>query len=291
MNYIFDILIVWSPLLLISFGALISEYAGMIAVFTDGIINLSAFFCFLFLSLTNNIFVSISLSFLLCIFFVLLIAEFTERTQSNPFLTALAINLFSSGFISLLSVQFFKTKGVLSFQEFIPLFVSNEKFLRTFCGLPVSCIFLSLVVILWIALYKTKWGIVLTISGKHSQFLDEKGISSKTYHLLSWMLAGSFAILYGITFMFRLSSFVPNISSGRGWIALAVVFLGKTNPKGVFAGSLIFTLLEYGIMRLQNISLFQGLSPTIFISIPYLVALVIIILTSTKKNGFVIEHH
>lgn len=291
MNYFFDILILWTPLLLISFGALVTEYAGMIAIFTDGIINLSAFLCFLFLFLTENIVLSLILSFLLSSFFIILVAEFTEKTESNPFLTALAVNLFSSGFISLLSTQIFKTKGVLSFQEFIPSLVNSENFLRTFCRIPLSFIFLLLVCILWISLRKTNWGLALSISGKHGQFLEEKGISSKTYHLVSWILASSFAIFYGFSALFRLSSFVPNISSGRGWIALAVVFLGKTNPKGVFLGSLLFTLLEYGIMRLQNISFVQRLSPTIFIAFPYLIALIIIILTSTKKNGFVIEHH
>ena len=141
MNYFFDILILWTPLLLISFGALVTEYAGMIAIFTDGIINLSAFLCFLFLFLTENIVLSLILSFLLSSFFIILVAEFTEKTESNPFLTALAVNLFSSGFISLLSTQIFKTKGVLSFQEFIPSLVNSENFLRTFCRIPLSFIF------------------------------------------------------------------------------------------------------------------------------------------------------
>ena len=62
MRIILNILVSSVPLLLASAGALISEYAGVLAVFIDGIINLSAFLTFLFAYYTGSTFVACLLS-------------------------------------------------------------------------------------------------------------------------------------------------------------------------------------------------------------------------------------
>ena len=74
-----DILFSSVPLILASLGALFSEYAGILAVFMDGVINFSAFLTFALYAGTSNIFVSVILSILICVLMIFLFALITEK--------------------------------------------------------------------------------------------------------------------------------------------------------------------------------------------------------------------
>ena len=114
MKIILNILVSSVPLLLASAGALVSEYAGVLAVFIDGMINLSAFLTFLFAFWTGSVTAACLLAAFCAIIVALLASYYTEKTKANPFVTGIVLNLFSSGFTSVCSSLVFRTKGVLS---------------------------------------------------------------------------------------------------------------------------------------------------------------------------------
>ncbi|NLM00227.1 MAG: ABC transporter permease [Treponema sp.] len=268
----------YTPLLLVSVGALISEYAGVMAVFLEGILNLSAFLTLCFGIIFHSSTVALLLSALVCALFIFIVAHFTERTGANPFLTGLAVNLFVTGLISILSSIFFNTRGVIAFTDFIET-IPNEFFFVK--NISTSFGFFTVIIVL-IALTWTKWGMRIKITGSDSDVLIRFGINPGKYRILSWVIPATMASIAGSLKAFKLGSFVPNISSGMGWIAIACVFLGHKKIRGVIIASIIFSLSELLSIKLQGASFGMTIPPTIFLSVPYIIPIIMLALMPEK---------
>ncbi len=275
MNNHLQILNIASPLLLITIAALISEYAGRMAMFLDGIINLGAFLFYTFAVKTGLAFPSILISVLLCTLMIFIAERIASLLHGNMFLVSLALNIFCSALVTLLSAQIFGTRGVLYSPDF--------KFDPVTARIYTSIICLGISIITIIILKNTRLGLSIRISGSDTQVLDGRGISSDAIKSLSWCITAAFGAFVGCSMALRLSSFVPGMSGGRGWTALAAVFLGKKNPLLVLLAVIVFALCEYLSTYIQNISFFANMPSSILLSLPYLIALLLIIIIPKRK--------
>lgn len=260
-----------APLILASLGALFSEYAGVLAVFADGIITLSAFFTYTFALFTGNIFVAVILSAVLCSLMVLGFGWFIEKTRMNPFLSATAMNLFFNSLTSVFSFFIFHTRGVLVSQEFSydPLAAKLVSVGGTFVLVILSMLFL----------FKTKHGMYLRVTGSDNDVLEVKGISASRIRIYAWGLSAFFAALAGSILAVRINSFVPNISAGRGWIALAAVFAGKKKLPWITAAVILFCAADYFGITLQTV-----LPGACANAIPYFAAVILISLSPEQRQ-------
>lgn len=276
LNSFIEILIISTPLLLISLGTLFSELCGILAVFCDGIINLCAFLFFLFAYLTGNIFVSFLISIFICCFFIFLISLLSEKTKANPFLIGLAINLFTSGFIQIFSKTIFDTQGVLVLPEILtPTIQIQTRLFGTIFAYGIS-------ILIFIFLKYTRQGICFRITGNNKKLLLEQGKNPTTYKILSWQIATFFSCIAGIILTLRISSFVPNISSGRGWLALAAVLAGQKKILGIVISILVFSTFEFLATTLQGSIGF--IPPSIMITLPYIVAIIAFLLLPSSLS-------
>jgi len=279
-NLLFSIFITAAPLVLIGTGALISEYTGTLAVFIDGIINLGSFLCFLFVLKTGSPITGMLFATIICTLIVFGICYFTIYTKANPFLTGLGINFLSTGCISFLSQHIFKTTSVIT--NYASTFTTN-KFFTLPTPLAVMAWIISASILIFVE--KSSWGTHLKISGSDSEVLEARGLNTKKYILTSWSIAASLAAFAGCIYTFRLSAFVPNIASGRGWIALSAVFIGRKKGWGTVIVLVLFALVDYATTAIQGTNI-GNLSPTIFLSLPYIAALLLFIFQpNTKKRS------
>lgn len=269
-----NILIISSPSVLLGLSALITELSGVLAIFIEGFINLGAFLCFVFAFYTENFFWGIVFATLICTTLAILAAFFAEKTKANVFLVGVALNLFCTGIISVLSTALFETNGVLSKDLINP----TSFFVRG--GTSIICWIFA--IFLFYILTFTKWGLTLKISGKSKDVLELNGISSKEIRFSAWAIAGFLAAFAGAVLTIRLQSFVPNISSGKGWIALAIVFLGRRKAFGVIIATLIFSGLEHLSSNLQGAIKIPN---AVLLSIPYFVALFLFLFVKKEKNA------
>ena len=80
----------------------------------------------------------------------------------------------------------------------------------------------------------------------------------------------------------QLAAFVPEISAGRGWIALVAIYLGNRTPAGIFVASFIFGLSE----SFSNYAQGAIRIPSDFIlAFPYLITIVAMILYSVWRQS------
>lgn len=274
-NLISSIIKMSAPLLFAVLGSLITEYAGVLAVFMDGAIIIAGFFCTLFTIITGSPLFGFLLASFVTSFFLFLASLFTSRTKANPFLTGIATNLFASGFVPWASNLFLGKSGIITFEEYY-----STKLL-----IPVNNFFpfiaaLCFAIIIFIALKFSPYGIALRYSGEAPDVLIAGGKNPEHYKIFSWTLAAFFATCAGSTLVFRLAAYTPNISAGRGWTALAIVFLGNKNPLFCVVAVLIFSFAEYMLTILQG---FLQIPSGVLLSFPYIVALFLFIFSHAVK--------
>lgn len=276
MTTVFQIILTAAPLLLITAGALTSEYAGRMACFLDGIINLGAFCCFAFTLLTKNVILGTVLAVLTCTIVTLLLERLAAHFNANMFLAALAMNLLFSASCTLFSSWFFGTRSVLASELF--------SFNAAHAQLITAIVCYASAIGIFLMLRFTKTGLALRITGSDAGVLEARGLSAAKYRSLSWVIAALAGSLCGCTLAVRLSSFVPGMAAGRGWTALAAVFLGKKNPVVIVIAVLLFSTAEYASSYLQNIPFFANVPSSVLLALPYIVSLLLILVMPGKDE-------
>lgn len=254
------------PLIICSLGALYSEFAGVLALFLEGMICLSAFLFFLFSTLTQNVILGFILTIICSCLITFLISLTIEKFKANYFIAGTAINLFFASIISFLSTIFFSTRGVLSSSLFT-FNITNVKIfiiILSFIAFTLGILFL----------YKTRNGLYLRITGDSPDVLLAKGCSPAKYRILAWNIATFYGCLSGCFLVLRIGSFVPNIASGRGWMALAAVFLGQKKYWKIITSVIIFCATDYLSSNIQNYT--QAIPQSLLLALPYIICILLI---------------
>ena len=278
MNTIISALAYACPLILCSIGALFTEYAGCLALFLDGLVSFSAFLFYTFTVLTGS---PVAGALLACLGAAVMTLGFSAVVErggngrgiggsggTNRFIAAIAMNLLFGALTSCLSWAFFGTRGVLAADFF--------RFQAGTARAVAILVTTGFVAIAIIFLRYSRPGLYIRITGSDADVLKAKGVNPAHIRTLSWTLASLYGSAAGCILAARLSSFVPNISSGRGWMALAAVFLGKKKPLRIVAAVLIFCLADIFSANIQNY--ITGIPSSLLISLPYLVSLLLILL-------------
>ena len=98
-----------------------------------------------------------------------------------------------------------------------------------------------LVIALWFALFRTRWGLRVRAVGEHPKAADTVGIDVNRTRYAAVLLGGAVAGMGGAFFtLVSASSFTKEMTAGQGFIALAAVIFGRWNPIGAFFAALLF---------------------------------------------------
>ena len=267
-----------APLMLAGLGALLSDLSGTLGIFIEGFMILGAFFSWVFAGWTGSVFLGTFASAALAGFTGWALARFVRLSGANPFIAGLALNLAAPGLTLSLSAYWFGTRGVLLNSGvkipgpvIIPL-IDNIPWLgRILSGQnPFTYAAFACVIIIAIGVKRTVPGLRLRASGLSPDAAAERGIRPGAYREGAWALAAFLAALAGAALTFRAGAYAPGGIAGRGWIALAAVYLGFRKAWGVAAAAIIFSLAErlgYGIQS------FGALPATALLGLPSALAL------------------
>jgi simple sugar transport system permease protein len=288
---------IMTPLLFAAIGGLFTELAGALNIALEGLLLLGAFTAIVVAHFSGSIAAGILAAILASMLLAALVAFLTFNLKANVFIAALAANLFTPGITVLLSYRIFSTRGMVVFNDLPKLKTLSVSILER---IPVAGELLmnhsiyvycswALLFAAWVVLYKTPFGFHLRSCELHSGALMSLGIKSGRYRFIAFLISGFFCGIGGSMLTLNLGAFVPNISAGRGWIALVIIFLGNRRPLGLFAAALLFGLAE----SFSNYA--QGIFnvPTDFIlAIPYiftLAGMIGISIYGKRKNRVVQE--
>ena len=262
------------PVFFASAGGLFPALAGTLNIALEGLLLAGAFSSLAVFYFTGSISAAIVSAIIAAAALSALHAFAAFKLRANLFISGLAINLLSSGLCVVLSDKIFNTKGVVA-STVIP---DSAELLWRYAVIGLFLLFIS-----WLVIYKTPFGYRLRACDKNSKALESLGISPSFYQLTAILISGFFCGIGGSFLSLNLGAFVPGISAGKGWIALAVIFFGMRKPIGIFAASFVFALAEAFSNYAQG---FWNFSADFLLAFPYICTLLVMIIVSVAvKEG------
>ena len=115
---------------------------------------------------------------------------------------------------------------------------------------------LVLVFVVWWFLYRTRLGLRLRATGENPAMVDAAGVSVLGMRYLALAANGMLAALAGCFLVLAQNpQFIPHMTAGRGYMALAATIFGKWHPVGAFMACLLFGFLDAVAIRLQGAAL------------------------------------
>jgi len=277
------------PILFTALGETITERAGVINIGVEGIMLMGAFSGFAGTALYNSPWAGVFFAVVAGFIMGLIFAFFVVTLKSSQIVIGVAFNLSSIGLTGFLYRRIFTESLtpillIKSFKNIEIPFLSNIPIIGEifFNFNPLVYIAFLLVPLIWIILYKTSIGIALISTGEHPEAVDSLGINVFKVRYFAIIVGGIMASVGGCFLSIAHSNnFVEGMSAGRGFIALAVVILGKWNPWGVLVGALIFS----GANSFQLLIQAGGskISYDLVLMIPYVLTVVAIIVASKRK--------
>ena len=138
-----------------------------------------------------------------------------------------------------------------------------------------------LVVIAYFYINKTRTGLNLRAVGENPAAADAAGINVSLYKYVHICIGGAFCGLAGAYIgVVYLTTWGNNMIAGKGWIAVALVIFASWNPLKAIYGSLLFGITSLIALRFQD----SPISPYLLEMLPYLVTVIILVITSVKMK-------
>ncbi len=136
---------------------------------------------------------------------------------------------------------------------------------------PTYLLLLTLQLVWW-GLYRTRSGLALRATGESAAMARAIGVRPRLVRTVALLIGGGFAGLAGATLVLaQVGTFAERMTAGRGFVAIAIVVLGRWHPVGVGIAALLFgaaTALQY---LFQTLGL--ELPYQLFLMLPYALTL------------------
>ncbi len=288
------------PLLIVALGGMFSERSGVINIALEGIMIMGAFAGILFINTFQAalpgqpiLILAILVSAATGILVSLTHAYASINMKADQVISGTAINMFAPAFAIYVArmlrtvqqipfINQFRIAKVAGFGDIPvigPLFFQNT-YITTYLGFII-------LIVSWIVLYKTKFGLRLRSCGEHPQAADSVGINVYKIRYAGVMISGALAGIGGLVFVIPTSTNFNATVSGYGFLALAVLIFGQWRPGRIVFAAFFFGLLKAVASSYSGITFMQNLpiASNFYKMIPYIVTLVVLAFTSKNSQA------
>ena len=276
------------PLLYAGLGELVAEKTGILNIGMEGVMLSGAFFSFAGALFSGNLGIGLLCGILGGVAVSMIHAFLSIKMAQNQSVSGIALNMFVLGVTSFLakllkegqSYQQIETLGTIKipFLSDIPL-IGDALFNQDI----FTYLLYVLIIVLTIFYKKTSIGLAFESIGEHPRAADAAGIPVYKYQYIAMLING---ILGGIggayLVLVQLGVFTENMTSGRGYIALAAVILGRFTPIGTFGAALVFGGANALQIRLQAVGV--PLPAQALAMLPYLITLIALLGSIGRSN-------
>jgi simple sugar transport system permease protein len=266
-----------TPLAFASLGGLFSERSGVVNIGLEGMMLTGAFFTVWGADRTGTWVLGLAIGTAAGGLMGLLHAFFSISLRADQIVGGTAINFLALGITTYLFVKLYGSEGTPSDVSTIPsvhLGFLGHGFIGEVFGRLNLLIWVAIVLIfvVWIVVFKTPIGLRIRACGEHPRAADTVGINVYAVRYGAVVLSGMLAAAGGAFLSLGFNgSFTPNMTAGRGFIALAALIFGNWRPFGAAAACLLFGFASALGVALQTYSLSIS---TLFTALPYVITLI-----------------
>jgi len=273
-------LVTATPLTLAALGGVMSERSGVVNIALEGIMLTGAFAGYVVALFTHSLWLGLIAAVLAgmliaAIHAILAISFFVDQIVSGTVINILAIGITGVFYRTFLESQSVAGPGHLSTWH-VPV-LSNLPIVGQvlFQNAFVTYAMLALVVLVYLVIFHTTWGLRTRACGEHPQAAETAGINVYLVRYVNVIASGALAGLGGAYFSLQqLGNFLPGMTGGRGFIGLAAMIFGRWNPFGALGASLLFTASDQVASR--AIAFGVQIQPQFLGMLPYLLTIVVV---------------
>ena len=273
-----------TPVLYASLGEVLSERAGVMNLGLEGIMLVGAYAGFAVTHATGNPWIGLAAAFGAGCLITVIHAFLCITMMCNQVVSGLAMVLTGYGLSALMGRNVIgqTIQGVtawnLPFLSSIP-FVGPIFFRH---NAMVSFSFILIAFLCWF-LFRTSHGLNLRAVGENPRAADAMGLPVTAIRYFYCIAGGGLAGLGGgyLSVVYA-QMWIEGMTSGRGWIAVALVIFGLWNPMRVACGAYLFGGVEALQLRLQAMG--STLSTSLLMTLPYLMTIIVLAAVSVKAG-------
>lgn len=269
------------PLILGALAGVLCERSGVINVAIEGQMLSGAFAGALIGSLAHNNVVGMVGAVIAGGLMGLLLAVFSIRYYVNQVVLGVVLNVLALGLTGFLYDALMQPNadtlnnpgffGPIKIPVLGDIPVVGPLFFNTNLIVYITYV---LIVVIDVALFRTRWGLRTRAVGEHPKAADTVGINVFRTRYRSVIYGGMVAGLAGAFLTIgAVGAFSKNISSGKGFIALAAVIFGRWSPRGAIGAALLFGFAD-ALQVVLSFTTTPVTIPSSFLSmLPYLATL------------------
>jgi simple sugar transport system permease protein len=261
-----------TPLILCALAGTVSERAGVIDLGLEGKMLLTAFAAASVGATTGSLALALSAAVVVGVLLSMLHGYGCVSHRGDQVVMGMAITMTAAGLTVVLGMAWFRRGGQT------PDLPDAARLTAWFSGIgeglaavPLvgrtlalgfaghnALVYLAFVLVaaVWWLLYRTRFGLRLRATGENPAMVDAAGVSVTTMRYAALAINGVLSALAGAYLVLALNpTFIPNMTAGRGYMALAAMIFGKWHPLGALAACLLFGFLDALAIRLQGVAL------------------------------------
>lgn len=257
-----------TPLLICALAGMFSERSGVVDVGLEGKMLFAAFAA----GAVGAIYGSTCLALLAAMGVAILLSWVhgvaCVSHQGDQVVSGVAINIIAAGLTTVLGIALFsqggQTPAVSAAVRIQPLMLGMVLSVEgNQAGILHSLLNHNFIVYLafafvplfWWLMFKTRFGLRLRAVGENPQMVDAAGVSVMKLRYLALTINGALCGLAGSYLVLAQSaSFSPNMTAGRGFMALAALIFGRWHPVGALGACLLFGFMDAAAIRLQGVN-------------------------------------
>jgi simple sugar transport system permease protein len=274
-----------TPLLIAATGELVTERAGVLNLGVEGMMIVGAACGFGGAWLTGSIFLGALCGILAGALLSLVFAMMTLGLAVNQVATGLALTILGIGVSGLIGASFVGERITPAPHLYIPGLTDIPFVGRILFG-EDAFVYFSILLIVGVSmfLYCTRAGLILRATGDNHVSAHALGYPVLKIRMFAVMFGGGCAGLAGAYLPLAYTPFfIPGMTAGRGWIALALVVFSSWLPSRLVIGAYLFGAVT--ILQLHAQGAGFGIPSQFMSALPYLATVIVLVLISRARTG------
>jgi simple sugar transport system permease protein len=273
-----------TPLLLAASGELVVERSGVLNLGLEGMMIMGAACGFAGAYMSGSIFVGALCGIVAGAAMSAIFGVLTLGLAVNQVAAGLALTILGTGLSGLIGAGFVGQKIVPAAHLNLPILTDLPVVGRILFGEDAFVyVSIALIIAIWLFLYHTRPGLVLRAVGDNHTSAHALGYPVLKIRMLAVLFGGGCAGLAGAFLPLAYTPFfIPGMTAGRGWIALALVVFASWRPARLVGGAYLFGAVS--ILQLHAQALGLGIPSQLMSSLPYLATVVVLVLISRTRG-------
>jgi len=276
-----------TPYLYAAIGETFSQRSGVLNLGVEGQMLLGAFAAFYVALTTGSLWLGLFVAMLVGAVMGLAMAFVTIALRAQQGISGIGFYLFGLGLSDLLFQKLLGTvETVKGFPRLVVPVLSEIPIIGEIFFRQNILVYAALLLVpaAWFVLNKTVLGLKIRAVGENPDAADSLGVSVAKVRYFTVVLGGTFSGLAGASLSIALLNvFQQNMTSGQGFIAVALVYFGGWRPWGVLGGALLFSMVNSLQLWIQVLGI--PVPSDLAVMMPYVLTILVLVASVSRVRS------